>query len=79
MWAISVSAPMYIVSCYILYVAEGVIMSLRDLFDACRKGDVARVRKAVADGVDVRNVVNNTYFNSTPLHYACEYASFSSA
>ena len=45
-----------------------------DLFDACERGDIARVRQAVTDGVDVRKVVNKSYTywnNETPLHYAC--------
>ena len=48
-------------------------MSTRDLFDACEKGDIARVRQAVADGVDVRKVVDKSWSNYTPLHYACRY------
>ena len=44
-----------------------------DLFGACRKGDIARVRQAVADGADVRKVVDKSRSNYTPLHYACEY------
>ena len=48
-------------------------MSLNDLFDACRKGDIARVRKAVDNGIDVRKVVDNNWLNYTPLHHACWY------
>ena len=47
--------------------------STGDLFDACKKGDIARVRQAVADGVNVRKVVNNNWDNSTLLHYTCRY------
>ena len=47
--------------------------STEDLFDACEKGDIARVRQAVADGVDVRKVVDKNWYNRTPLHYACRY------
>ena len=47
-------------------------MSLDYLFDACTKGDVARVRQAVADGVDVRKVVDDFFSRKTPLHYACQ-------
>ena len=47
-------------------------MSLDYLFQACKEGDVARVREAVADGVDVRKVVDKSLRNFTPLHYACE-------
>ena len=42
-----------------------------DLFNACKRGDIARVRKAVADGVNVRKVVNKSIWNESPLHYAC--------
>ena len=45
----------------------------KDLLDACEKGDIARVRRAVADGVDVRKVVDKNWFNRTPLHYASWY------
>ena len=37
------------------------------------EGDITRVRKAVDNGVDVRKVVDKSYYNSTPLHYACWY------
>ena len=46
-------------------------MSTWDLLDACERGDIARVRQAVADGVDVRKVVDKNDWNTTPLHYAC--------
>jgi uncharacterized protein (DUF924 family) len=46
-------------------------MSTGDLFYACDIGDIARVRQAVADGVDMRKVVDTKFFNYTPLHYAC--------
>ena len=47
-------------------------MSTSDLiFDACERGDIARVRQAVADGVDVRKVVDKNWFKETPLHCAC--------
>ena len=48
-------------------------MSLLELYNACKKGDVARIRKDVADGYDVRKVVDKYWFNDTPLHCACEY------
>ena len=49
-------------------------MSVYFLFKACKDGDVARVRQAVADGADVRNAVDQGYYNYnfTPLHYACQ-------
>ena len=37
------------------------------------KGDIARVRQAVADGVDVRKVVDKNWNNRTPLHHASWY------
>jgi ankyrin repeat protein len=46
-------------------------MSISDLFDACKRGDIARVREAVADGVNVRKVVDKNVYNETPLHCAC--------
>jgi hypothetical protein len=46
-------------------------MSTSDLFDACWEGDIARVRQAVADGVDVRKVVDKDWYNETLLHRAC--------
>ena len=48
-------------------------LSREDLFDACKKGDIARVRQAVADGVNVRKLVNNNWDNRTLLHYTCRY------
>ena len=47
--------------------------STEDLIDACKKGDITRVRRAFADGVDVRKVVDKNWYNRTPLHYACGY------
>ena len=44
-----------------------------DLIDACEKGNVARVRRAVADGVDVRKVIDKSWDNRTLLHHACWY------
>ena len=41
-------------------------------------GDVARVRQAVADGVDVRKAIGNEVYNETPLHYSCWYAVYRS-
>ena len=47
--------------------------STEDLFDACKKGDIARVRRAVADRVDVRKVIDKNWANRTPLHCASWY------
>ena len=48
-------------------------MSLDYLFRACKEGDVATVRQAVADGVDGKKVVDGSWPYPTPLHYACQY------
>ena len=48
-------------------------MSSDDLFEACKKGNIARVRQAVADGVDVTKVVDKRRSDFTLLHYACQY------
>ena len=47
--------------------------STKGLFDACEKGDITRIRRAIAGGVDVRKVVDNNRLNRTPLHYASWY------
>ena len=44
-----------------------------DLFNACTRGNIAAVRRAVVDGVDVRKVVDKDPLGYTPLHYACRY------
>ena len=59
--------------CIIRMSAFSTRAELEDLFVACRNGDIARVRQAVADGVDVRNVVDKKWYNRAPLHYACRY------
>ena len=43
------------------------------LFRACKRGDLPTVRRAVAEGLEVKNAVNKSFFNYTPLHYASEY------
>ena len=48
-------------------------MSAGDLFEACKKGDIAAIRRAVANGVDVRKVVDKSWPYLKPLHYACRY------
>ena len=47
-------------------------MSSDDLFDACTKEDLVRVRQAIADGVDVTKVVDKRWNDFTPLLYACQ-------
>ena len=46
-----------------------------ELFDACKRGNLAKVRRAVAEGLEVKNAVDNGLFNYTPLHYASLYES----
>ena len=48
-------------------------MSLKELFRACKEGDVASVRRAVENGLNVKDAVDKEWFKYTPLHYACEY------
>ena len=44
-----------------------------ELFRACEAGDVDRVRKAIAAGVDPRKAIKDTYSKVAPLHTACKY------
>ena len=48
-------------------------MSLKELFRACKEGDVESVRRAVESGLNVKNAVDKEWSNYTPLHYACRY------
>ena len=48
-------------------------MTETELFEACRRGDLATVRRAVAEGLEVKNAVDKGLFNYTPLHYASLY------
>ena len=43
----------------------------RKLFVACEAGDVERVRRVIADGVDPKKTVDEELFNETPVHTAC--------
>ena len=49
----------------------------RDLFDACKAGDIDRVRRIIASGVDPKKkTINKNYIfyrEETPLHAACWY------
>ena len=49
----------------------------KELFTACRAGDIYRIRKAIAAGVDPKKANNKNLFSNekTPLHTACEYVS----
>ena len=44
-----------------------------ELFRACEAGDVDRIRRAIAAGVDPKKAINDSFFKETPLHTACEY------
>ena len=46
-----------------------------ELFRACEAGDVDRVRRAIAAGVDPKKAINKDLLSEeeTPLHTACEY------
>ena len=47
-----------------------------ELFSACRAGDVDRVRRAIAAGVDPKKAINKDMYmfpEETPLHTACRY------
>ena len=46
-----------------------------ELFGACKRGDLATVRRAVAEGLEVKNAVDKGLYNHlyTPLHYASQY------
>jgi ankyrin repeat protein len=47
----------------------------KELFSACEAGDVDRVRRAIAAGVDPKNAINKAgiFAGRTPLHTACRY------
>ena len=44
-----------------------------ELFRACEAGNVDRVRRAIAAGLDPKKAIKNTYSKVTPLHTACRY------
>ena len=46
-----------------------------ELIEACKRGDLAKVRRAVAEGLEVKNAVDKSWLNFTPLHYASLYES----
>jgi hypothetical protein len=48
----------------------------KELFSACEAGDVDRVRRAIAAGVDPKKAINikdALIAGETPLHVACRY------
>ena len=45
----------------------------KELFSACEAGDVDRVRKVIAAGVDPKKAINKDLPQFTPLHTACWY------
>ena len=50
-------------------------MTESELFEACKRGDLATVRRAVAEGLEVKNAVDKGLYKHlyTPLHYASRY------
>ena len=45
-----------------------------ELFSACDTGEVDRVRRVIAAGVDPNKAIGKgVYFGDTPLHTACMY------
>ena len=49
----------------------------KELFSACEDGDVDRVRRAIAAGVDPKKAINkDIYPEETSLHTACKYVIF---
>ena len=44
------------------------------LFEACKAGDLEKIHRIVADGVDPTKLVYNSYFDDVPLHWACRSA-----
>ena len=42
-----------------------------ELFEACKAGDIEKIRRVVANGVNPTKVVYNHYFDEVPLHWAC--------
>ena len=45
----------------------------KELFSACRAGDVDGVRRAIAAGVDPKKAIDDWISIETPLHTACGY------
>ena len=43
----------------------------RDFFAACERGDLEQIRKLVADGVDPKKIISDSFLRETPLHAAC--------
>ena len=41
------------------------------LYEACKDGDVNKLRRAIANGVDPKEVVFRELSDETPLHVAC--------
>ena len=49
-----------------------------ELFSACEAGDLDRVRRVIAAGVNPRKAIGKGNFEETPLHTACRYVPSSS-
>ena len=45
----------------------------RELFSACEAGNLDRVRRVIAAGVDPKKAIREDYSKETPLHTACRY------
>ena len=43
----------------------------RQFFAACQRGDLEQIRKLVADGVDPKKIISDSFYRETPLHTAC--------
>ena len=43
----------------------------RELFAACEAGDVERVRRVIANGVDPKKAVSKDWLKETSVHIAC--------
>ena len=50
----------------------------KELFSACEDGDVDRVRRAIAAGVDPKKAINKDIYpeETSRLHTACRYVIF---
>ena len=51
----------------------GIAELKRELFRACAAGDLDRVRRVIAAGVDPKKAIDKDWFEETPLHIACRY------
>ena len=73
-----VTAPIAVKVAHPLLGAGNETMSTRaelekELFSACEAGDVDRVRRVVAAGVDPKKAISKGFFQESPLHRASRY------